>query len=131
MENRRDVVGVAEEEIGGVDEGMIFFFGGDGEATEDGFGEGIMDGAAFGRVLADRAVIEIFLDEQDFGAAAFKADDAGGTELATVEADVIVADAGGEAALVEEFSVPFVDFEPEFALPGVPVEVEVAGEFLE
>src|SRR5262249_43815724 len=66
----------------------------------------------------------------DFGADALEANDAGGAKLAAIESDVVGADAGGEAGLVDELGRPFVDFEPELALLGVPIEVEVAGEFL-
>jgi hypothetical protein len=45
------VVGVADEEVGGVDEyGAVGVFGLDLEAVEDGFGEGLADGQDFGGV---------------------------------------------------------------------------------
>src|SRR5262249_48917643 len=104
--------------------------GGDGEASERGFGEGVVDGAALVWIIANGAIFEVLLNEQNFGADALEADDARGAELAAVEADVVGADAGRQAGLVDEFGGPFVDFEPELALFGVPIEVEVAGEFL-
>ena len=129
-QSARNVVSVAQEKFGGVHQGVIFFFGGYREAGQDGFGEGVVDGAFFGGIVADGAIVQIFLHEQNFGPAAFEPDDARGAELAAVEADVVGADAGGQAALVQKFRVPLVDFEPEFALFGVPVQIEVAGQFL-
>src|SRR5262249_54318667 len=41
-----NVVSVAEEEVGGVDEGVVALLCGYGEAAESGFGEGIADSAA-------------------------------------------------------------------------------------
>ena len=95
-----------------------------------GLRERIVDRAAFVGVLAHRAVIEIFLDEQDLRAAALEAHDARRAKLAAVQPNIIRTDARRKPALVEEFAVPLVDFEPQLALLGVPVEIEITGKLL-
>ena len=72
-----------------------------------------MHGAFFGGIFTDGTVVQIFLNEQNFGAAAFETDDARGAELSAIEADVVGADSRGQAALVEKLGVPLVNFEPE------------------
>ena len=106
-----------------------FFFRGHRETPEHRFGERLSHRGAFIGIIGDRAIVQIRLDQQHFGADALKAHDARGAQLAAVEADVIGADAGGQGSLVEKFGVPLVDFQPELARLGIPIEVEVAGQF--
>jgi hypothetical protein len=90
-------VGVAEEEVGGVDEdGAVGVFGFDFEAEEDGLWEGLADGESFRRVCAGGAELLVGLDEEDLGAGAFEADKLAAGDLAAVEAEVVRAGAVGE-----------------------------------
>ena len=121
---------ITQEKIRGVHQSVIFFFRCHGEPRQHRCGKGIAHRAFFGGVFADSAIVQIFLDEQNFGTAALETDNAGGAELSAVEPDIIGADSRGQAALVEKFGVPLINFEPEFALFGVPVKIEIAGELL-
>ena len=129
-------MGVAEEEVGGVDEdGSAGVFGLDLEAAEDGLGEGLADGELLGGVGGGGAEGLVGLDEEDFGAGALEADDAAFGDLAAVEAEVVGAGAVGEGVGVEEVravasGVEVGDFEVELAGFGVPVEGEEAVDVL-
>src|SRR5271154_971981 len=96
-------VGVAEEEVGGVDEdrsvGVFRFYL---EAEEDGLGEGLADGELLGGVDGGGAEALIGLDEQDLGAGALEADDLALGDLAAVEAEIVGAGAIGQGMGVEE-----------------------------
>ena len=117
-----DTVGIAEEEVGGVDEDGSLLFGFDFESPEDAFGEGLGDGEAFGGVGGAGAVVEVWLDEEELAADAGEVDDASLAELAAVETDVVGAEAVGELVEEEEVVVGGRDFEVELALMGVPME---------
>ena len=69
-------MGVAEEEVGGVDEdGAVGVFGFDLEAVEDGLGEGLADGEDFVGVGGGGAEALVGLDEKDLGAGALEVDE--------------------------------------------------------
>src|SRR5215470_9666734 len=55
-EHGGDLVGVTEEEVGGVDQGTVAIFGGDGKPGQGGFGEGIADRLALVGVIADSTI---------------------------------------------------------------------------
>ena len=129
-----DGVGVAEEEIGGVDEdgagvsAGCGVFGGYGEAGEDGLGEGLVDGEEFGGGFGRAAEGLVGLDEEDFGACALEVDDAAFGDLAAVEAEIVGAGAVGERVGVEEVVRGGGEFEVEMTSFGVPIQGDEAGE---
>ena len=128
----RNAVRIAQEEIGGIDEDILAFFGGHGETPQRRFGERIADGAALVRVVGHGAIFKILFDKEDLGPAAFESDDGGFAKLAAVESDVVRTDSGGEAALIKKILVPFIfiDFQPKLALFGVPIKIEIARQLL-
>src|SRR5262249_5871618 len=123
-------VSIAKEEIGRVHERMVLLFRADGESPKHGFRKGIANGAALVCIVANRAIVEILMNQQHFWPAAVEADDARSPELAAVQSDVVRSDSCGKSALVEKLGVPLVDFQPQLPLLGIPVEVEIAGQFL-
>src|ERR1700732_1530519 len=90
-----DAVGIAKKKISGVHQGAAVLFGGDREAPKSRLREGIVDGAELVGIVADGAIVQIRLNEQNLGAAALEAHDARIAELAAIEADVVRSDAGG------------------------------------
>ncbi len=135
-EGRGDVVGVAEEEVGGVDEDGAFRAVGGGifglylEAGEDRLGEGLAYGELLGGVVGGGAEHLVGLDEQHLGADALEAYDATGGGLAAIEADVVGAGAVGQRVGVEEVLVEVGNLEVELAGLGIPVERKQAGHVL-
>ena len=121
---------VAEEEIGGVHQDAAIALGGDGEAPEDGLGEGVLHGAAFGGVGAGGAEVLVALDHEDAGADALEGDDLAAAFLAAVEADVVGAESGGEAGGVEDGGVEARNLQPEVAGALFPIDGEEAVELL-
>src|SRR3982074_3919341 len=98
---------------------MILLLGLYLEAPQRRLRERIMDRAAFVRVVAHRAVLKIFLEEQHFRAAAFKTHDARRSQLPAVQPDVVRTDPRRKPALVEKFASPLVDFQPQLPLLGI------------
>ena len=96
-----DAVGVAEEEVGGVDEDSFGPFGGYGEAGQDGLGEGLANGQELVGVGGGRPEHQVRLDEEDLGAGALEVDDFAGGGLAAIEAEIVRAGAVGEGVGVE------------------------------
>ncbi len=138
---RGNAVSVSEEKVGGVNKYMAILLGcigdrfaillgGNGEAPKRRLRERIVDSTALIHVVGHRAIAEILLNEENFRPAALEPDDGRFAELAAVEADVIRADARREPALVEEFRLPLIDFEPQLTLLGVPIQIEIAGKLL-
>ena len=130
-------VGVADEEVGGVDEdGAAGVFGFDLEAVEDGLGEGLADGEPTSAGSCGGGAEEpVGLDQEDLGAGALEVDDFAARDLAAVEAQVVGAGAVGEGVDVEDVralavGVEVSDLEVELAGLGVPVERKVAVDVL-
>src|SRR5258708_1270426 len=104
-ERAAGAVSVAQEEVGGVDEHAAIALGGDGEAPEDGLGEGILHGAAFRGIGAGGAEVFIALHHEDARSDALEGDDLAVAFLSAIEADVVGAESGGEACGVEDRGV--------------------------
>lgn len=133
LEGFGDVVGVAEEEVCGVDQEEGGMGGGGGvlgldfEAPEDAFRKGLADGEALGGVGGAGAVVQVGLDEEDFAADAGEVNEPPLAELAAVETDIVGAEAPGELVKKEEVVVGGGECHEELAGAGVPIEGEEAG----
>src|SRR5881394_255613 len=130
MERGWNAMGIAQEKIRSIHQRALLLLRGHGEAPQRGLRERFADGTAFVGIVAHRAVIEIFLDQQDLRAAALETHDTRRAKLAAVQSNVIRADARGKPALVKKFRAPLVDLKPQLALPGIPVQIEITGKLL-
>ena len=90
---RGHAVGVAQEEVGGVDADPAPGLGLDLERPQDGGSERLLDRLLLGGGAAEGAEARVALDEQDLGSHAIEADEARLAELVAVEADGVGADA--------------------------------------
>lgn len=127
---------IAEQEVGGVDQnGAVWVLGDDGEAGEDGGWKRLLDGAALGGVGRGRSEALVGFDEEEFGSGALETDDALGGEaaagrrdLATVEAEVVRADAEGKSVNVEEVCAAAVGVQRDLKVELAGADVDVEGE---
>ena len=130
-EPRCDVMSVAQEEVGGIDQDASVALGRDGEAVQDRFGEGVFDRSPLVGVLTVRAKVQVRLNQHHPRADAMERDDASLPGLTAVQPDVVRAEAGAEAGGVEQLRVELGDFHPQRSGLLVPVEGHEAIEFAE
>lgn len=121
---RGGVVTVADDKGGQVDEDAGAFFGSHGKAPVDGAGEGVGDGLLFVLVDGGGAEALVGFDQEDFRADAFEAHEAGATDLAAVEADVIRAEAGRQRGVKKELVTGLWNFKKQVSGFHVPIEWE-------
>ena len=127
-------VGVAQEEVGGVDQDGTRSRGFHLKAGEHGGGEGLEDAGLLGGIGGGRTKGLVGLDEEDLGAEALEMHDAGGviasverSKLAAVKPEIVRSNAGRERVGIEQFGamalcVELRDLEEELAGDGIPVQ---------
>jgi hypothetical protein len=123
-------VGVAQEQVGRVDEHAVGVGRRDGEAPRDRLGERLDDRAPLGRVLARGAVAVVALHHEHARADALEDYDATGAELPLVEPDRVRSEPGGERDLIEDLGVEARDLEVHPPRARVPVERHEAVDLL-
>ena len=121
---------IAQEKICRVHQRVILFLCFHLETPQRGLRKRIVDRAPFVGIVAHCAVFEVFLDQQYLRPAPLEAHDACPSQLPAVQSNVIRTDPRRKPALVKKFAAPLVNFQPQFSLLRIPVEIEVTGQFL-
>ncbi len=112
---------VANEKIGGVDQNVAAGLGSDGETPEDGLGEGVLNGPPFGGVGTGGAEVFAALHQQHLRTDTLKGNDFATVFEPALEADIVGAEAGGDAGGEQEVVVEAVDLKPEAAGAVIPI----------
>ena len=126
LEAADDVVHVAQDERGRVDEDAAVGFGGGLEAPQHRRRERLRHRPPLVGVVAGRAKRVVRLDQQHLLADPLEAHDVRRAELAAIEADVVRAQAGRQRRVIEQLRVERRDLEPDRAVGTVPVERDEA-----
>src|SRR6185503_20302156 len=106
---------ITQQELGTVHQHAAIALGGDGEAPQYRLRERVLHRLPLERIGAARSERQVRLHEQDLRADTLERDDAAAASGAAVEADVVGAEAGGEAEREEELGVEPRDLEEERA----------------
>ena len=130
VEPRGEAMRIANEERRAVDEDLAVALLDDVESPQDGARERLVDSLLLTRVVAVGPEVEIVRRQEDAGPAPEKADDVPVTELATVEAEIVRADAPRERRLVQERLVEGLNADQQLARLLVPVKIDEAVETL-
>ena len=121
---------VAQQEVGGVDEHAAVALTGDGEAPDHRLGERVFDRLALERVRAAGAERHVRLHHQHARADALERDDARAAAAAAIQADVVRAEAGGQAGVHQDVGIELRDLDEQRSGALVPVEREEAVDLL-
>ncbi len=119
-----DPVGVADHEVGRVDEHAAIGLGDDVEAPHHRRREGVLDGPPLGRVVGPGPEPQVGLDEQHAPPDPLEPDDPLAAELAPVEPDVVRPEPGGQRDGVQQVGVERRHFQPDRPRVAVPPDRE-------
>src|SRR5258708_22524025 len=86
--------------------------------------------APFIGVVAHRAILQVFLDEQHLRPAALESHDPPRAKLPAVQPNIIRPHARRKPALVKKITPPLVDFQPQLPLLRIPVQIEITSQLL-
>src|SRR5467141_384338 len=81
-------------------------------------------------VLAHRAILQVFLDQQHLRPAALESHDPPRAKLPAVQPNIIRPHARRKPALVEKLAPPLVNLQPQLPLLRIPIKVEIPRQLL-